>query len=90
MIAGISSEELFGFIVCDAAVPDHLKKKFAQFQPIFKNEMVSIDDVGEVMRELCIRYGYLKTPARTLIASFFGNGILLTSDQVIWYLNHGK
>ena len=90
LVAGIRSKKFFGFVECDISVPDELRARFAQFPPIFKNAMVSIDDVGPVTKELCERYGYLNNPARTLISSFFGKEVVLTTNQIIWYLDHGK
>ena len=71
-------------------VPDHLKDYFAQFQPIFKNVDVGRDDVGSLTAGLCEKYGYLKKPAKTLISSYHGKKVLLTSNQIIWYKQHGK
>ena len=71
-------------------VPDHLKPHFAQFQPIFKNVDVGRDDVGPLTAGLCEKYGYLKKPAKTLISSYFGKNVLLTTNQIIWYKQHGK
>ena len=71
-------------------VPDHLKVYFAQFEPIFKNIDVGRDDVGPLTAGLCETYGYLKKPAKTLISSYYGKNVLLTSNQIIWYKQHGK
>ena len=90
MIEKILADELFGLVQCDVRVPDHLKSYYAQFPPVFKNAEVSLEDVGPHMKALCERYGYLKTPRRTLISSFFGEQLLLTTTQIKWYIDHGK
>ena len=90
LVEGIRSRKYFGFLECDITVPHRLRPHFAQFPPIFKNAMVSRDDVGPTTKKLCEEYGYLKKPARTLISSFFGKGVVLTTNQIIWYLDHGE
>ena len=90
LIEKILADELFGLVQCDVHVPDHLKSYYAQFPPVFKNAEVSLEDVGPHMKALCERYGYLKTPRRTLISSFFGEQMLLTTSQVKWFIDHGK
>ena len=37
---------LFGFVECDTEVPDHLKDYFSEMTPIYKNDDVSLDDIG--------------------------------------------
>ena len=88
-IQKILADELFGLIQCDIKTPEHLKSHFAQFPPVFKNVEVSLDDVGPHMKGICERYAYLKKPRRTLISSFFGEQVLLTTSQIKWYINHG-
>ena len=90
LIEKIQSDQLFGLVVCDVHVPEHLKSYYAQFPPVFKNVTVSLEDVGPHTKQLCERYGYLKKPQRTLITSFFGKQMLLTTSQIKWYLDHGE
>ena len=86
----IIAKELFGLVICDVHTPDHLKEHFAQFPPIFKNAEISREDVGEYTRRRCEEMDVLKKPRRTLIASYFGVEQLFTTDQLAWYLEHGK
>ena len=90
LLEKIVSDELFGLVQCDVRVPDHLKSHFAQFLPVFKNAMVSLEDVGPHMRALCEHYGVLNKPRRTLISSYYGEQVLLTTSQIQWYINHGE
>ena len=76
------SDEFFGFAKCDVRVPDEQKEFFSQFPPIFKNVEVSNNDVGPYMKGLLNILGRLKKPRRTLISSFFGEGVVLTTDQI--------
>ena len=90
LLEEIVADNIFGVAECDVSVPDDLKHKFSQFPPVFKNVNVSINDVGPYMKELCQKSGYLSTPRRTLISSFFGEEVVLTTDQIKWYLQNGE
>ena len=86
----VVSKSIFGLVLCDVFTPDNLKDHFAQFPPVFKNASVSRDDVGQYTKQLCEDFDVLKKPRRTLIASYFGNNQLFTTDQLSWYIEHGK
>ena len=47
----IISGKLFGYVQCDIEVPEELKKKFANFPPIFKNTNVGRHDIGSLMQD---------------------------------------
>ena len=86
----IVSDELYGFLKCDVKVPEHLKQRFSQFPPIFKNIEISISDVGPYMKQLCEKTGCLQHPRKTLISSYFGKDIVLTTCQLKWYILNGE
>ena len=86
----IVSDELYGFLKCDVKVPEHLKQRFSQFPPIFKNIEISISDVGPYMKQLCEKTGCLQHPRKTLISSYFGKNIVLTTCQLKWYILNGE
>ena len=90
LLEEILADNIFGVAECDVSVPENLRHKYSQFPPVFKNVNVSINDVGPYMKELCQKSGYLSTPRRTLISSFFGEEVVLTTDQIKWYLQNGK
>ena len=70
MLQRIKDGNLFGYVQCDIEVPEHLREKFANFPPIFKNTDVSRDDM---------RNNHLSQPRRMLISSFhLKNGTLIT------------
>ena len=52
----------FGYVQCDLVVPD--------FPPIFKNNEVGRDDIGDYMKNYAIENEMLKQPQRMLISSF--------------------
>ena len=89
IIAAVKAETLFGMVECDISVPDHLKEYFSEMTPIFKNIHVSLDDIGEPMKQYANTNGLMKQPRRTLVGSYQGNKILLATPLLRWYLNHG-
>ena len=57
--------------------------------PVFKNVNVTIDDVGDYMKNVCQNLGEFKTPRRSLIGSYFGKQIMVASPLIKWYCAHG-
>ena len=89
IVEGVKAGSIFGLIQVDVHTPDHLKEKFSEMTPIFKNSLVGLGDVGDHMKRYLEASGKLKQPQRQLIGSFFGNGILLGTPLLKWYLDHG-
>jgi hypothetical protein len=85
----VVSEELFGMVWCDIEVPLHLRDKFASFPPIFKHAKVGINDIGEFMRNHCIREKLLSQERKLLISSYFGKAQLIPTPLLKWYIMHG-
>jgi hypothetical protein len=81
--------QFFGLIECDIAVPPHLRQKFSEMSPIFKNVSVGREHVSAHMREYCEQTDSLKTPQRMLIGSLSGTKIRLLTPLAKWYVNHG-
>ena len=67
ILSEVRNERLFGCVEVDIRVPDHLKNKFSEMSPIFKNTEISRDDIGEFMKayaeELNIREFKITTTA---------------------------
>ena len=80
---------MFGALEVDIEVPDHLKDKFSEMTPIFKNVDVTQDDIGEYMRNYLDSKGTRFPDTRYLIGSMFGKKILLITPLIKWYLEHG-
>ena len=51
LLQGIIDGKLLGYFQCDIEVPEHLRHYFSIFPPIFKNTVVSREDIGTLMRE---------------------------------------
>ena len=47
----IKSGALFGYVECDIKVPEHLRKRLANFLPVFENKNVYRQDIGPLMLE---------------------------------------
>ena len=82
----VKTGRFFGLVQCSLHTPDHLKEKFSDLPPIFKNTEISIDDIGPHMREYCQQNNLLGQKRRALISSYFGEDILLASPLLQWYL----
>lgn len=90
LLAGVTSGKFFGMLEVDITVPENLKEKFAELQPIFKNVHISKDDLSPFMRDYAERHGMMKSGTRrTLIGSYFGDRILLITPLLKWYIEHG-
>ena len=63
----IKSRRLFGYVQCNLKVPEHLKAYFAILPPIFKNTVVSRNDIGDLMKEYAERQGIMSQTRRMLI-----------------------
>ena len=51
ILDAVRDEKLFGCIECDIHVPKHLRERFSEMCPIFKNIEISRDDIGEYIYE---------------------------------------
>ena len=71
------------------SVPEHLRTYFEEMQPVFKNTNISRDDIGGFTYSYAQKHDLLKHPRCALIASFYGEKILLATPLLKWYLKHG-
>ena len=73
ILSEVRNERLFGCVEVDIHVPDHLKEKFSEMCPIFKNAEISRDGIGDFMKE----HNIIAQPRRSLIGSMKGEKLLL-------------
>ena len=64
----------------DIHTPEELKDNFAEMIPIFKNTMVSREDVGDYMKSDLLTTDIVKCPQRQLIGSYLAKRIILGSQ----------
>ena len=85
----VENGTLFGMVQVDIHTPEHLKKEFEEMTPIFKNKLVSREDVGVHMKEYLEENNKLTKPQRQLIGSYYGEKMLLGTPLLQWYLKKG-
>ena len=61
----IKSRKLFGYVQCDLKVPEH----HCEVSPIFKNTVLSRNDIGDFMKEYAEKEGIMPHPRRMLKSS---------------------
>ena len=89
ILAVVVNGTLFGMVECDVHVPPDLRAHFAEMQPIYKNTMVTRDDIGPFMRQYAEENDIMSAPRRMLVGSFHGIKLLLATPLLRWYLAHG-
>ena len=89
IVAAVTSERFFGLVECDLHVPDHLKDKFQEMPPIFKNVSITRDDLSPLMKSFAEKTNIYRNPQRSLIGSMFGKKILVLTSLLKWYIDHG-
>ena len=89
LLQGINDGRLFGNVQCDIEVPEHLRDCFFNFPPIFKNIVLSKDDIGNLMKQYAELEKIMVQPRRMLISSFIlTNGTVIT-PLLLFYLKLG-
>ena len=89
ILSEVRHERLLGCVEVDIRVPEHLKEKFSEMCPIFKNTEISRDDVGDFMKAYAEEHNIMTQPRRSLIGSMKGDKILLATPLPKWYLENG-
>ena len=87
LVEQIRGGKLFGYVQCDIEVSEELKKKFANFPPIFKNANVGRHDIGLLMKDYA--EGLLCQPRKMLISSYFLENRTFTTPLLLFYLDLG-
>jgi hypothetical protein len=80
---------MFGALEVDLEVPDHLKGKFAEMPPVFKNTHVFRDDIGDHMKTYAEERGIMNQKRTCLIGSMYGEKIVVISPLLKCYVQHG-
>ena len=89
LLEEIKNGKLFGYVQCDNEVPENLRSNFNNFPPIFKNTLVSKNNIGDVMKNYAEEKRLMSQPRKMLISSFtLQNGTLIT-PLLLFYLQLG-
>ena len=70
VLQDVMNGRLFLYVQCKLKVSDLLNAYFANFPQIFKNAVVSKNDIGDLMEEYAKKEGILSQPRRMLKSSF--------------------
>ena len=62
LLEGIIDGQLFGYVQCDIEFPEHLRRNFSNFPPIFKITVVSREDIGNLMRQYAEKENIMAQP----------------------------
>ena len=89
LLEEVRQGNFFGAVEVDIHVPDHLKPKFQEMTPIFKNVDISLDDIGEHMATFAQQHQCMPRPRRALIGSYKAEKILLATPLLQFYLEQG-
>ena len=89
ILSEVRNEGLFGCVEVDIRVPDHLKEKFSDLCPIFKNTDISCASIGDFMKSYPEEHNIMAQPRHSLIGSRKGENFLLATPLLKWYLEHG-
>ena len=85
----IVQQKVYGIAEVDICVPDNLKDFFKELPPIFKNTVVERQHLSAEMQEYAKEFGLMKNGWKCLVASYFGEKIMLSTDYIKWCLDHG-
>ena len=89
LLEGIKKGNLSGYVQCDIEVPKKLRANFDNFRPIFKNSLVSKNDIGELMRTYAEEQVILFQPRKKLISCFVFQNRTLITPLFLFYLQLG-
>ena len=89
LITAIKDGTLFGFALVDISVPPHLTDYFEAFPPLFANHTVYRKDIGAHMQSYLENTESSFKFSRLLISGKSAKDLLLSTDLLQWYLNHG-
>ena len=76
---------LFGYVQCDIELPEHLREYFSNFPPIFKNTVVSRDDIDNLMKQYAEKENIRVQPRRMLITSFIPTNGTIIIPLLLFY-----
>ena len=67
LLQGCIHGQLFCYVQCDIEVPEHLRDYFSFVPPIFKNTVVSRNDIGDLMKEYAEKEKIMPQPRKMIL-----------------------
>ena len=89
LLQRIIDGRLSGYIQCDIEVPERLDDYFSNFPPIFKNTVVSRDDIDILTKKFAEKEGIMQQPRRMLKSSFILTNGIIINPLLLFYLKLG-
>ena len=89
LLERIKRGSLFVHVQCDIEVPEKLRVNFANFPPIFKNTLVSKNNIVDLMKTYAKEGGIMSQPRKMLISSFILQIGTLIHPLLLFYLQLG-
>ena len=86
ILKGVKDGSLYGYLLVDISVPEQLKGKYKHFPPIFVNQDITPDVVGEHMQQHISENNIKLTSRRLLVSDMQATEILLSSDLLRFYI----
>ncbi len=80
----IQTGELFGFARVSLEVPDDKYDKFKEFCPIFRNRVITRDDLSPYQQKIAQENGLLKHGRKSLISVLKAERIVLITPLIKW------
>ena len=66
-----------------------LGPQYSEFPPAFEKASITKNDLSPLMLQFAIDSNLLNQPQKSLMVSMFANKILLTTDLLQWFMDHG-
>ena len=83
-------DPLFGFLKVHLKVPNVLRQTvFSEFPPLICKKEVGFNDQSPLMKSILKETGYLKKPREMLISCWEKKDMIVSSELLAWYLEHG-
>ena len=89
ILNAVSSGEFFGILLVDVFLPHGLRPKFEPYPGLFANTTIEYSQIGTYMQNYVDRNDIRFKSRRLLITGHQGENLLMTSDLLRWYINHG-
>lgn len=85
----IRDKNIFRAVDVDLHVPDNLLDHFGEMSPIFCNEEIPFEAVGEYTQNNARMLQVSENPRRLLVGGVRARTILLATPLFKWYMEHG-
>ena len=90
LIQNVLNDKLFGFFQVEIEVPEQLRKHFSESSPLFILDEVPEEQIPQHMKDYQINTGRKKIKNnKKLLGVMKAEKILIYSQLLKWYLNHG-